>query len=467
MDEVQINVKSPTKLLCSDKKLLDEFLKKYQHLNGPINSIISSQIEKHLMALPFLKGVKASQINVLAAMCRYEALDENQIIFEENTTGSKFYIILSGSASVLVPQGGGNATALQQSLEWGTDERMTTVADIENGEYFGEIALFANIPRTCTVVTKEKSLFVTVEKTDFSNFTRVCDIKESMAIVMKERMVSKLPSLGIPFFIGIPPEKLKSLSNSVQIHQVTNDEVIFRQGDIGDRFYIVVHGEVSVETDSEKIEENSSACETSRKESIIKNLGIIGAGSYFGEMALVYNSPRSATVVVKDRAILLSIDQESFHNVFDSNKQALAEFKLRLLRESCELYHVLDHSLGLKSFREYLQQCLAEENLEFWLSCKEYETSIELDMENLRIKAYEIYDLYCSESSPKEVNIPCTMRTEIQRQLEDGTIDMKLFENATDEIYKLMVRNNFARFKLSPAFKVSNIVIKLLRVPTL
>lgn len=456
VDDIQIDVKYPCKLLCSDKKTLEGFLDNHQNLSSPIKSIISSQIHHYLATLPFLKGIKNSQIHVLAAMCRYEAFDKKQIVFEKNTTGSKLYIVVSGSASVIAPKWNGNASTFQQSLEWGIDENVASVADLKSGEYFGEIALFVNIPRTCTVITNEKSLFVTVEKTDFANFSRVCKIKESMTSVMKERMVSKLSSLGIPFLIGIPPVNLNLLANSVKIHQISDDEIIFRKGEVGDRFYIVIHGEVSVNTEenvARKSFNKSSGLETD--EAIGTNFNLIGAGSYFGEMALVNNSPRSATIISKARSILMSVDQESFHQIFLSNPQALAEFKIRLLKASSELHHILDHSLGLSTFRSFLQQCVAEENLDFWFAAKSFEEMDGLVMDDLRIKAYEIYDLHCSESSPKEVNIPCGMRSKILNRLEENEIDLNLFEHAKAEVYKLMVRDNYARFKLSPSFKVN------------
>ena len=59
--------------------------------------------------------------------------------------------------------------------------------------------------------------------------------------------------------------------------------------------------------------------------------GVLCSGNYFGEMALVNDSPRSATATSIGNGILLSLDKESFDNIFTSNEQALTEFKLRLL----------------------------------------------------------------------------------------------------------------------------------------
>eukprot|EP00957_Ditylum_brightwellii_P022715 1713576-Ditylum_brightwellii.AAC.1 len=60
-----------------------------------------------------------------------------------------------------------------------------------------------------------------------------------MTTVMKERMVGKLSTLGIPFLEGIPAVKLNSLTSSVEIHNMSDGQVVFREGDAGDQFYII------------------------------------------------------------------------------------------------------------------------------------------------------------------------------------------------------------------------------------
>jgi len=272
-------------LLCSDEGALNSFLAAHPDLSTAFNAMLGSHIETYLSNIPFLQGLKASKLSVLATMCRYEALDANSTVFEENTPGDKLYILLSGKATVLAPQWVGNATALQQSLEWGShnerNDDNVIVAGLKSGDYFGETAVFVNINRTSTIRTSEKSLFVTVGKRTFENFCAVCpEIKEKMQSVMKERMVSKLSSLGIPFLDGIPPASMQMLTNHVEVHETQQDEVIFREGDAGDRFYIIVHGEVKVE----KKEEKEDADQDQISVPDTRSLGVLNAGNYFGEM---------------------------------------------------------------------------------------------------------------------------------------------------------------------------------------
>ncbi|MFQ5944962.1 MAG: FAD-dependent oxidoreductase [Anaerolineae bacterium] len=79
-------------------------------------------------------------------------------------------------------------------------------------------------------------------------------------------------------------------------------EVIFQQGDQGDRLFIVVDGEVEVaRADPEKGE-------------II--LARLGPGDCFGEMALISDSPRMATVRTRTSVNVVTVDRDAFHALF-------------------------------------------------------------------------------------------------------------------------------------------------------
>lgn len=483
-------------LLHINRKSLDKFLSKHKDLADPIDAIISSHIETLLSNIPFLRDIKETQLSVLASMCRYEALDKDEIVFDEKNPGDKLYILLNGEATVLAPRWVRKATIIQQSLEWGAergDDKAVVVADIKSGEYFGETAMFVNINRTSTVKTKTKCLFVSVEKKTFENFCAVCpNIKDKMTTIMKERMLCKLSSLNIPFFVGIPAESLKSMSEMVEIHVTEDKEVIFSEGETGDRFYIIVYGQVNVQTQNNVIptDNETNDTETTKAEEIIASrrrsiLGSLNAGNYFGEMALVSDSPRSATVISTGKTILLSMGKESFHKIFASNENALAEFTLRVLGASSELKHLLSHSLGLSMFKNYLKRNLAEENVDFWSAIEEFRKSGDIDGDveqpsddnptsssstttnksRMLERANEIYDTFCSEGASRQVNLPCSIRTKIESILKNSDnpddddnenqkqLNPNLFNDAQSEIYKLLVRDNYARFRRTPDFK--------------
>ena len=78
-------------------------------------------------------------------------------------------------------------------------------------------------------------------------------------------------------------------------------ETIFRQGDRGDRLYVIVDGEVEI------VQSGPMGDQV---------IGRLGPGACFGEMAVVNDSPRMATARSATAVNLLSLDQEAFHALF-------------------------------------------------------------------------------------------------------------------------------------------------------
>jgi hypothetical protein len=151
------------------------------------------------------------------------------------------------------------------------------------------------------------------------------------------------------------------------------------------------------------------------------------------------------------KTILLSVDKDSFRTIFANNANSLSEFTLRLLQGSSELKHLLGHSLGLQTFRNFMQQNFAEENVDFWNTVQAFK-NFEATEEELRTRALDIFELFCKEGAKHQVNLPHNIRFSIEKLLSDSIIPRNIFDDAMDEIYKLMVRDNYARFKQTSDF---------------
>ncbi|SCU78504.1 LADA_0A05952g1_1 [Lachancea dasiensis] len=97
-------------------------------------------------------------------------------------------------------------------------------------------------------------------------------------------------------FNKLDAESKRLVINSLEEKVVKNGQEIIKQGDEGDYFYVVEKGTVEFFVGSEKV--NSS-----------------GPGSSFGELALMYNSPRAATVVATTDCVLWALDRLTFRRI--------------------------------------------------------------------------------------------------------------------------------------------------------
>lgn len=100
----------------------------------------------------------------------------------------------------------------------------------------------------------------------------------------------------IPLFQHLKYKELIQLLSIVETHEVAAGEIIVQQGDEGEELFIILRGKGSVMADDAEVAE-------------------LGPGSHFGEMALIDNAPRSATVRADEDTTLLSIGRDNFFSL--------------------------------------------------------------------------------------------------------------------------------------------------------
>lgn len=122
----------------------------------------------------------------------------------------------------------------------------------------------------------------------------------------------RAPSRIIPrAFPGIRPDEIEELIANSAVHTYEPGTVLCRENAVEDRFYMILEGEAEVTKSINNTEER-----------LLKTLY---PGDFFGEMALIHNAPRAATVTVKTRLTALELDKAAFDRVLhNSTSIALA-----------------------------------------------------------------------------------------------------------------------------------------------
>ena len=98
---------------------------------------------------------------------------------------------------------------------------------------------------------------------------------------------------AIPFFAPLPTLSLGRIANALERESAKQGAAIIRQGDPGDRFYVIDEGAVSVTIDEQPVRE-------------------LGPGDFFGEIALLRDVPRTASVTAREAVQLYSLRREEF-----------------------------------------------------------------------------------------------------------------------------------------------------------
>ncbi len=97
----------------------------------------------------------------------------------------------------------------------------------------------------------------------------------------------------IPFFAPLPAPAMERVMADLIATETAAGDLLIREGDPGDRFYVIVEGEVAITRRGEQVSEQ-------------------GPGAYVGEIALLRDVPRTATVTAKTPLRLLALEREPF-----------------------------------------------------------------------------------------------------------------------------------------------------------
>jgi cAMP-dependent protein kinase regulator len=169
----------------------------------------------------------------------------------------------------------------------------------------------------------------------------------------------------------------QNICSTMTIHRYKPNEVIVKQGEPGNSFFYILNGTVNVRLtlkidtgitneknkhlnnednnfeNEKKDEQNENNNNNEKKEEdlnvikVDKNIGVLKAGQTFGELSLLYGTPRSASIVSVTNSALIKIDKEPFDkyvkNIFENQLQEQIEF-LKI----CPIFHKISQDLLIK-----------------------------------------------------------------------------------------------------------------------
>ena len=136
-----------------------------------------------------------------------------------------------------------------------------------------------------------------------------------------ERLDIGTPELGllanmlrkVDFFTPLTVRQLERVLSHALLYSYGAGETVFRQGRPGDAFYIIYKGRVDVRLKS------FLWCK--------KTVAVLGPGDFFGEIALISNEPRNATVTCAESTLLFTFISEDFRFILQENPAAAAEMR--------------------------------------------------------------------------------------------------------------------------------------------
>ena len=226
-------------------------------------------------ALPIFEDVPVEVLNELAGRVRLRTLATNQPVFRQGDRPTAFYVVRNGVLEVL-----------EEDTDTGEEHQIRTLV---RGESFGELGLLMDSPRAATIRAVDEA---EVFEIDQGTFDRL--LADTIHVPDFEPTLQQLAELRQqPCFVHLGTEQLVELRRRGEWMVVGAGRSVVQQGEEGDSFYAVASGRFDVVTDGE-----------------LKQT--IGPGAYFGEIALLLDVPRTASVIARTPARVFRLDRDGF-----------------------------------------------------------------------------------------------------------------------------------------------------------
>lgn len=198
---------------------------------------------------------------------------------------------------------------------------------LKAGDYFGERALITGEPRAANVHAVTACTLMALDRDAFNSL--LGPLSELLSHNMNMRILT-----SVKLFEKLNLDEKKKLSESFVVETFEADDVIVRQGDKGTTFYILKEGNTKVVIGDQV-------------------MGQLQAGSYFGEMALLNDEVRAASVIATERSICFTIDRDMFNSILGSLKDIIERdtaSRITTIKKSNENFDVstIDTSILLK-----------------------------------------------------------------------------------------------------------------------
>ena len=204
------------------------------------------------------------------------------IIIAQGSPGDFFYVLEAGSASVLIND--------------------LKVAPLLAGRAFGDLALLTSSARTATVKAHTVCKLHTLDRLSLRRF-----LSKHEAIQLEEKMTFLE---NVKLFDKFNSSTLERIAEVMVLQSVPAGHTIFKKGDAGEAFYMVQKGKVSISLQS-----------LTKRTELVR----IGPGKYFGEVALLNNTPRSASAATLEKTTLWIVGRAHFQARVGSVQQARQE----------------------------------------------------------------------------------------------------------------------------------------------
>ena len=242
-----------------------------------------------LSRVRFLAGLPPASLAAMASHQETELFGAGEVVFTAGSAGDRFYLVRSGRLRATAPDG-------------------TVFGTIIPGEGFGELALLDRTERSATIETLEPTELWSLRR---GHFNRWVAERYEIAARIRASRTERHSLASLPFFKGLSGQELDRIAARMRTVRFVDGEVVFYAGDPGDRYYVIREGKALVTLPGGRA------------------VRMLGPGDGFGELALLFNKPRTATVTAVGGMVAAALDRVDFIALVKASGEKAGDFRAR------------------------------------------------------------------------------------------------------------------------------------------
>eukprot|EP01068_Selenidium_serpulae_P003202 Selendium_serpulae@DN2941_c0_g1_i1.p1 len=216
--------------------------------------------------------LEEKDLKVVIGAMEEKILSEKTRIIQQGDDGDHLYVIEKGEFKCF--------------KKFPDEDEEVMVKTCVVGDAFGELALLYNCPRAASVESVDEATLWALDRETFNHI-----VKDAAA---KKRALHESFLAQVKVLAGLDPYQRSKIADCVKQESFHDNDVVVKQGDAGDKFYFIEKGEAVAEINGIQVMKYDE-------------------GDYFGELALLKNEPRAASVIAKgEELVVISLERKAF-----------------------------------------------------------------------------------------------------------------------------------------------------------
>lgn len=247
-----------------------------------------------LTASPLFAGLAAASLETLVSRVELRELAAGEVLFHQGDVGSELFVVAEGEVRVVAAGDGGGEVELGRLGE---------------GEFFGEIALVADVPRSASIVAATETQLLALGRQAISELVaEVPSVLSLLLRVLRDRLLDRLTKTH-PLLRSFSDADRAAIAGRFELVEVDADTALIEQGERARGMFVLLAGTATVDRAGD--------------DGAVRQLAELELGAVIGEMSLLTQQPAIATVTTTSKVFAVVLPAAAFRELIMTHPQVL------------------------------------------------------------------------------------------------------------------------------------------------